>query len=83
MTDGTRDATTALADYYSGSQLRIDRWTSLKSASARLVESTGGRNNDKLIAKARALIVALEPIEMYWAFPGRHAFEELRVLLAE
>jgi arginine decarboxylase len=83
MTDRTREATPTLADYYSGSQLRIDRWTSLKSVSARLVESAGARNSDKLVARARELIVSLEPIEMYWAFPGRHAFEELRVLLAD
>ncbi len=83
MTSETRQAATSLTDYYSGAQLRIDRWTALKSSTARLAESSGARNREKLIQKARSLIATLEPIEMYWAFPGRHAFDELRVLLAE
>jgi len=83
MTDDNRTTASSLTDYYSGAQLRIDRWTALKSSTARLTESTGARNRDKLIQKARSLIATLEPIEMYWAFPGRHAFDELRVLLAE
>jgi len=83
MTQQTAKSTRSLAEYYSGNQLRIDRWTSLKSATARLAENPNARIRDKLIAKTRDLLSVLEPIELYWAHPGHHAFADLRIELAD
>ena len=68
----------SLSDYYSASQLRNDRWTSLKSVSGQLAGSKRERSKIQLIEKARAILTALEPIESYWAFPGRRGLEQLR-----
>jgi len=71
----------SLSDYYNASQLRADSWSSLKSAAARLAEY--GRDNpkaDKWLARIGDALRLLEPIESYWAFPGRHNFQHLRRL---
>ena len=72
-----------LSEYFSGIQLRNDRWSSLKSVCARLASTTNGKRVEKLSAEARDLLHFLEPIEKYWAFPGSGAFDHLRHLLAE
>lgn len=71
----------SLSDYYSASQLRSDRWASLKSVSAQLISTTRERSRLHCIEKARSLLTSLEPIESYWAFPGRRGLETLRKLL--
>jgi arginine decarboxylase len=83
----TPDTTTAvprvatLTDYYNASQLRADSWNRLKGCTARLVGGHGGRNAAKLKRQAEEILTLLEPIESYWAFPGRVAFHQLRRLL--
>jgi arginine decarboxylase len=70
----------SLTEYYSASQLRSDRWTALKSVCARLAAAPeDGRAPFE--RKARELLAALEPIEFYWAFPSRAAWESLWKLL--
>lgn len=81
-TSGTPSGGPSLSDYYSASQLRADSWSRLKTASARLAErgdaDPGAAGYRSRITGALDL---LEPIEMYWAFPGRAAFAHLRRLL--
>jgi len=68
-----------IGDYYSAVQLRADRWSALREATDGLSRvGTSGRGAAKLIRRAEELFEALEPIETYWAFPGRGAFEHLR-----
>ncbi|WP_138933867.1 aminotransferase class I/II-fold pyridoxal phosphate-dependent enzyme [Roseovarius arcticus] len=68
----------SMADYYSAVQLRSDRWSSLREASAELVRADGGRGSKGLIEKIDNLLDQLAPIETYWAFPGTPAFDVLR-----
>jgi arginine decarboxylase len=72
----------SLSDYYSASQLRNDRWTSLKSIAGQLNAAPPPELRTQLIEKAHALLRALGPIEAYWAFPGRRGLEQLLRMLA-
>ncbi|NSY41243.1 ornithine decarboxylase [Leisingera sp. ANG59] len=72
----------SIRDYYSATQLRADRWSSLRETAEGLARRRQeGRQSDKLTATAEHLFEVLAPIERYWAFPGIHAFEHLRRLL--
>ncbi len=72
----------SVEDYYSASQLRADRWSSLRETAEELhrhgIDSARG---GKLVAMAHGLLDALAPIELYFAFPGASAFDHLRRLL--
>ncbi|WP_254604380.1 aminotransferase class I/II-fold pyridoxal phosphate-dependent enzyme [Leisingera sp. ANG59] len=77
-----RKALPSIRDYYSATQLRADRWSSLRETAEGLARRRQeGRQSDKLTATAEHLFEVLAPIERYWAFPGIHAFEHLRRLL--
>ncbi len=67
----------AFADYYSATQLRSDRWSGLKGAASQLVGARNERKRLELAARAHALLDALRPMEMLWAFPGRHGLDYL------
>ena len=71
---------TSLTEYYSASQLRSDRWTSLKSTCARLA-GTAEDKRAPLETRARELLASLEPIEFYWAYPSRSVWQSLWQLL--
>jgi len=72
----------SLSDYYSASQLRNDRWTRLKSLAAQLVGSSYAHvDKAQLLGEIDELLGSLEPIEAYWAFPGRRGLAELHELL--
>ena len=72
----------SVADYYSATQLRADRWSSLRETAEALGRvSHGSKQATALLSTAGALFDALEPIEKYWAFPGASAFAHLRRLL--
>ncbi len=74
----------SIGDYYSATQLRADRWSALRETAESLsVHGVEGRQGKKLLATAEMLFEALAPIEVYWAFPGAHAFEHLRKLLEQ
>ncbi|KIC38501.1 ornithine decarboxylase [Ruegeria sp. ANG-R] len=66
-----------ISDYYSASQLRADRWSALRETAESLDQSGEDKDRDR----ARQLLQALAPIEMYFAFPGGSAFDYLRRLL--
>lgn len=71
-----------LSDYYSASQLRTERWTSLKSIAGQLAISSRAQQRAQLIEKAHAVMRSLGPIEAYWAFPGRRGLDQLLKILA-
>ncbi len=66
-------------DYFSALQLRADRWSALRVAVSRLAElDPGTPGAERLAARAAQLFETLAPIEMYWAFPGLAAFDQMR-----
>ena len=68
----------SVADLYSASQTRLDNWNKLKTVTLRLDEpDIEDEYTQKLVKKASKLLLKLEPVEMYWAFPGRSVFLEL------
>ena len=72
----------SIGDYFSATQLRADRWSAVREAVESLSSETcKGRARDRELKRAHELFDALAPIEEYWAFPGRLAFEHLRRLL--
>ena len=68
----------SLSRYYNASQFRFDTWNELKNISRRL-ERGKVRDNDQDLA--RETLNQLAPTEMYWAFPGDYAFQQLYRLL--
>ncbi|MGI9418298.1 MAG: aminotransferase class I/II-fold pyridoxal phosphate-dependent enzyme [Geminicoccaceae bacterium] len=71
----------SLTEYYSAQQLRIDRWTSLRSVSEQLRRGTQPKQRQTLHDKAAGLLESLRPIELYWAYPGHRLFDRLGLLL--
>jgi len=72
----------SIVNLYSASQTRLDNWNELKTVTSRLDEKEIDEElAQKLTKKARKLLHKLEPIEMYWAFPGRNVFKELLEIL--
>ncbi|HSA82574.1 MAG TPA: hypothetical protein VLE23_17285, partial [Geminicoccaceae bacterium] len=71
----------SLSHYYNASQLRADTWQRLKHLTSRLDEKLARKGD---IARLKSAISdalgTLEPIETYWAFPGKDAFQQLRRL---
>ena len=58
--------------YNSVWQLRGDAWSSLADATKRLFEtSLPADQTDTLRKEVASLIQLLDPIETYWAYPGR------------
>ena len=66
-------------DYYSAIQLRSDRWSALREATAALAR---GRQRAPDRSSSRtgrgAASTRCRSIEPYWAFPGMAAFDHLR-----
>ncbi|MCA8959979.1 MAG: ornithine decarboxylase [Planctomycetes bacterium] len=76
MSDALRPTLNA---HYNAPRLRSDTWTELKSLAIRLAE--GGLGEAALrgcCQELREALDILEPIESYFAFPGRAAFAYLR-----
>ncbi len=77
--NGDRASAHSIGDYYSAVQLRFDRWSALREVTDALCAiGPDGRGLGRQIRKAEGLFDALYPIEMYWAFPGLGAFDQLR-----
>ncbi len=72
----------SLNAYHSVWQLRSDGWNHINDQAARLhaLSLRGGKKTDAVKAKISESLALLEPIESYWAFPGRHCFQRLREL---
>jgi arginine decarboxylase len=71
----------SLSDYYSAAQLRTDRWTQLKAVASQLAGTQRERTRAQLLERARGLLTAVAPIEMYWGFPGKRGIAHLSRLL--
>jgi arginine decarboxylase len=69
----------SLNSYHSAWQLRSDGWTNLNDDLTRLVEGEIADVTDTAALRARIAeaMALLQPIESYWAFPGRSCFERL------
>ncbi len=77
--DVTRATLHSIGDYYSATQLRSDRWSTLREVTDRLERlAPDDPAIGKFTAQAIDLFDALRPIETYWAFPGHAAFEHMR-----
>ena len=80
--DSAHQAVALSDDHYSATQLRADRWSSLQDVSQRLAQASNDRKGVKRLRdQALELLHMLEPIEMFWAFPGHFVFERLTLLL--
>ena len=81
---GSEASGISLSAYHNASQLRADGWNRLKHNAARLAESAGRQGK---IASLRAAVEddlrLLEPVESYWAFPGKDSMARLRQLFGQ
>ncbi|PWJ21131.1 aminotransferase class I/II-fold pyridoxal phosphate-dependent enzyme [Jannaschia seohaensis] len=69
----------SIRDYYSATQLRADRWSVLREVAEGLHSAEPeSAQLKRLLLRAEELFEQLTPIETYWAFPGRDAFDMLR-----
>jgi arginine decarboxylase len=68
----------SMNEYSSAIQLRSDRWSALREASAALTRDPKAKEIKALTAKVEVLFQSLAVIEPYWAFPGMAAFDHLR-----
>ncbi len=68
----------SMNDYSSAIQLRSDRWSSLREASAALTRGPTAKELAALEKRIHALFTSLSLIEPYWAFPGMAAFDHMR-----
>ncbi len=68
----------SMSDYYSAIQLRSDRWSALREATAALSRDPNGKKAADLSGKIEQLFSSLALIEAYWAFPGMQAFDTMR-----
>ena len=68
----------SVSDYYSAIQLRSDRWSALREATAALAREAPSKIPAKFRSRAEELFESLALIEPYWAFPGMVAFDHLR-----
>ena len=82
LDDSSTTGQQTLSDYFSASQLRSDHWTTLKGVAIRIGNADSDAKSDKLAVRAKQLLEALRPIEVYWAFPGKRALHKLQHLLA-
>lgn len=77
----------SLNDYYSASQLRSDRWASLKNVAYQLglnnCNDTHESRKAELRQQAEQLLSLLHGVEDYWAFPGRRGLDQLGRLLTK
>jgi arginine decarboxylase len=68
----------SLADFFSASGARRDRWSQLAACAE--AWGAGRGSSDKLVVQIGTLLDELEPLEHYWAFPGLALMRSLRDL---
>jgi arginine decarboxylase len=68
----------SMNEYSSAIQLRSDRWSALREASAALTRNPNAKELKSLRKQVEELFSSLAIIEPYWAFPGMPAFDHLR-----
>ncbi len=68
-----------LSQHYNASQLRLDTWNRLKDASKQLdSKAQNSKLHERLKDIVESCLDRLEPIEAYWAFPGKDLLLHLR-----
>jgi arginine decarboxylase len=70
--------TKGLSKYYNASQFRSDTWSKVKYYANQLSEP--GHSAEDVVdykASLKEAIENLEPVQMYWSFPGKDAFAQL------
>ncbi|MDF1726320.1 MAG: ornithine decarboxylase [Sulfitobacter sp.] len=68
----------SMKEYSSAIQLRSDRWSALREASAALVRNPKAKEKAAQVKLIGELFNYLATIERYWAFPGISAFDHMR-----
>ena len=64
-------------------EIRADSWIQLNDDLGRLVQlDPSSAEYKRRHARAGEILHRLEPIESYWAFPGRHLFDHLLALFS-
>jgi len=77
----TASKRTDLNEHYNASQLRMDTWNRLKYAVRRLEDRhRHGKSASQIEESVWDYLELLEPIESYWAFPGKEVMEQLEDL---
>ena len=72
---------TSLSRYYNASQLRADTWNRLKVLAQKLAEKQARQADiQRLQKEVEQGLATLGPIESYWAFPSKQAFQHIRML---
>src|SRR6266540_1435775 len=81
---GDAAARLPLRAYSSVWQLRGDAWSSLADATKRLVDASVPANRrDTLQKEITDTLLLLDPLETYWAYPGRGQLQRLREMCEE
>ncbi|MCB9079008.1 MAG: aminotransferase class I/II-fold pyridoxal phosphate-dependent enzyme [Anaerolineaceae bacterium] len=81
MTDKNQQPQNGLSRHYNASQLRTDTWNNLKQAVKHLEEKHKSQaDTAQLREQIQDIFDLLEPIESYWAFPGKEAMQQLETL---
>lgn len=76
-----KDKPIGLSRHYNASQLRMDTWNRLKYATKRLEEKyKTGSDMSEWQDSVLEYFEILEPIESYWAFPGKVVMKQLEEL---
>lgn len=70
----------SLSRYYNASQLRIDTWQRLGDYTARLAENPTATDTAAIKLAIEEALAILEPVAMYWAFPGKAQLRQIRRL---
>ena len=75
---GHEIAGASLSAYYNASQLRADAWNRVKHNTARLAQASPRKTeNERLRLAVEEDLKLLEPVESYWAFPGKDCMTHL------
>jgi arginine decarboxylase len=75
-----------LADFFSATEARRDRWSQLRMLARSWATATERRplESEKLRDTITALLIdEIEPLEEFWAYPGSHLMRTLRERLAD
>src|SRR5262245_27643875 len=66
-----------MSSYFNATQLRSDAWHRLRALAERLERSGDAEERGRLREGVADLLAVLQPVETYWAFPGRAGMEML------
>ncbi len=70
-----------MSSYYNATQLRSDLWHRLRTLTETIERASGGDSTrGQLREEIASCLDRLEPIELYWAFPGKAALRDMRSL---